>query len=587
MMKKRKKILSLFLALGTLYGAFTINLNNAFANSTTIYEGTGTQRNPQQVNEGEENKITETSAPDSDGWYLTCVFTISSTVSASLNAEMYDTTGRLQNINNLEESLAGRYVGLNVYETKTHTKTATLDSLTKSRTRYTCTFCPGQYVCKDEETPTTPPESNTGGSTGGGGGSNVRPGGGNNVSPNYSTMMSNKNIYNYIQPIVSNCKNLECNMTMKTVKEYVLNECKGKNPSELTDNDGVITDADKAWCAARMSQYITGTVSMSKSNTIKYKDSNNINTTAENDSDRYNTTFEDNGDNGTCTTSSSGGTESRTHRTTCKWNYNRNNKNKVCLNVKNGKITYVEKSTDCNGDERYIATPPGTNYWYYFIPLNANSTNDFKIEMNSTSKIEAPICKDIIDTNEHWIMRITDSLGNEFEKNTSKNGAKTKVENGCYLKTTITIPVEQKFYNEIARGTKFKGFNFYYKPIPTNLSTLDDIEKKVFPNGISESSIWKDWYDNTSKDKVVAPNLTNENITYVAEVSNNINKIRNHNKNYPYTTWENMITTGASSFITNNTDIFPIQDNNYYKLGCGPANDNTTDHLYQRWCGTE
>ena len=71
-------------------------------------------------------------------------------------------------------------------------------------------------------------------------------------------------------------------------------------------------------------------VDLSKNNIITYKDSNDINVT-KTDSNRYNTMFEDNGDNGNCTSSSSGNLEEREYKTTCKWSYNRNNKNKVCI----------------------------------------------------------------------------------------------------------------------------------------------------------------------------------------------------------------------------------------------------------------
>ena len=266
----------------------------------------------------------------------------------------------------------------------------------------------------------------------------------------------------------------------------------------------------------------------------------------------------------------------------CSWTYAPDN---VCLNLKTSKISYPDSG--CGSGEIKIDNHNG--HWHYFTPLNTKENDAISLTMSYKSqkeKQEGEFCKQVIESNPHnYQIFIRDSENNKLPSNIDR-AKQIVLARGCYFGNEIKIETTQKFYNEQSDGT-LKGFNFYYKPIQTNLSTLDDIEKKVFPNGISDNSIWKDWYDNTSKDKVVAPNLTNENITYVAEVSNNINKIRNYNKTYPYITWENMITTGASNFITNNTDIFTTQDDNYYKLGCGPANDNTTDHLYQRWCGTE
>jgi hypothetical protein len=276
---------------------------------------------------------------------------------------------------------------------------------------------------------------------------------------------------------------------------------------------------------------------------------------------------------------------------------------KICMNLKTARVTYGE---NCKVTNNEIEIPNGTiydqhlakkvNYWHYFIPLNTKSNNNaffLRIVANKDRKLTVDECKDAMKkySSNYPDIIIPNLDGDKFDLDNSKQYNENIIteNNGCYFATTIYIPVVQKFYNEVKNNgvTKFKGFNFYYKPIPTKLTDSDNIEKKVFPNGVSDNSIWKYWYDNTAKDKVVAPNLTNEKITYIADVSKNLHKIRNHNKTYPYTTWENMYTNGTSSFIANNTDIFTTQDDNYYKLGCGPANDNTTDNLYQRWCGTE
>ena len=388
MMKIRKKILPLFLTIGITCNVFMIDIKNVFAeNEKTLsilvdYKNVTTSEH--QASDEKQNEITITSEPDSNHYIRTCTFTISTSLSGSVNVEIHDSKGKLQNINKLKESLAGNYVGLNVYETKTNTKTAKLEILTKTRTEYKCEICPGKYVCKDEEPSGTPPKSDSDSPSA----KPIKP---NKVPPHGNAeIMSNTKTYDYIQPIVSNCKNWGCNKKMETITEYKLDQCPANTEGETVD--GKLTNEDREWCANQMADAINSSVSLSKNNIITYKDSNDINVT-KTDSNRYNTMFEDNGDNGNCTSSSSGNLEEREYKTTCKWSYNRNNKNKVCINVKNGKVTYVKQKEECNEEERYVETPKGEKYWYYFIPLNTNSADDFSIDINSKTKINASICE--------------------------------------------------------------------------------------------------------------------------------------------------------------------------------------------------
>ena len=246
-------------------------------------------------------------------------------------------------------------------------------------------------------------------------------------------------------------------------------------------------------------------------------------------------------------------------------------------------MRYINNSNACNASEYYLTPPSDTKYWYYFIPLNTKSTDGFTFEMNSSkSRLSEGICLDIINNNEFWKNRITDANGKKFDAETSKTKAKEKVKGGCFARTIITIPVEQKFYNEQTDGT-FKGFNFYYKPIDVN---------NPFPNGLPSNSIWTT--ETISKIK----GTSNQNVTYYANVTNAKairdykNKETNYKKNL-YTSWENMQLNGVSNFIENEGFVKRyVQKTDFYKLGCGPANekktnsDGTTNYLYQQECGT-
>lgn len=264
---------------------------------------------------------------------------------------------------------------------------------------------------------------------------------------------------------------------------------------------------------------------------------------------------------------------------------------KVCMNLKNAKITYGE---DCDSDEIRIPnkTVSGSNltYWHYFIPLNAKSgTEEFYLEIigNVNRKLSIDECKDAMKkySSNYPDYIIPNLTGGEFDLGNSKKYNEELVETngGCYFATTIYIPTIQKFYNEIdSNGTKkFKGFNFYYKPINVT---------DPFPNGIPTISIWTE--EDTSD--LTGPTLSSDDITYIANVNNNVYKIRNYNKTIPYTTWDNMYISGKSKFIENEGIVDRYVDTtDFYKLGCGPANssatnsDGKTNYLYQQECGTQ
>lgn len=215
----------------------------------------------------------------------------------------------------------------------------------------------------------------------------------------------------------------------------------------------------------------------------------------------------------------------------------------ICINAKNGVVRYLDGQTNgqCNSDE-YKLTKDSDGYWKYFIPLNANSANDFKFELKSSGSTEiAEICADIQSKYSYW-----DNIINMNSDGT------------CTYETTVTIPIKQRFYNELENGLNFKGFNFYYKPIDIN---------NPFPNGINSTSIWNDSSQTADISK------SYDKVTYSANTSGNETEIRNYTKNNPYTSWENMNINGTSNFIKNEGIVTSSGSlNDFYALGCGPKN---------------
>ena len=284
----------------------------------------------------------------------------------------------------------------------------------------------------------------------------------------------------------------------------------------------------------------------------------------------------------------------------CEITYDRNVP--VCMNVKTGKVRYLDGGGECDKTLEYEVTKDKDGYWKYFIPLNANSEDGFLFELiSSEHKKSKEICEQYIDNYpDTYPYMITDNPSDTFiGKNLSKQAAKLAVANGCYFKTTVKLPIEQKFYNEVYDGNKFegfKGFNFYYKPIEIS---------NPFPNGLSNTSLWYDWNESDVKN----PNFTKSynTTTYIADTSNHANEIRNYKntktyttigeKDNKYTSWYNMNINGLSNFIgtLNNENIVYRRDgfnkDNIYPLGCGPWNvnqkkeDGTNNFFYQPECG--
>lgn len=242
----------------------------------------------------------------------------------------------------------------------------------------------------------------------------------------------------------------------------------------------------------------------------------------------------------------------------------------ACINVKTGKVRYLDKDNKCNENEYYIENDnenENTRHWHIFTPLNTKTTDGYILAMTPNDKTieNSTRCQKAINdyaSNYEYVLYIKPLTGT-FVKNIEID--KKKVSNGCYLQTIITIPTIQKFYGEeITEDSDIlKGFNFYYRPI--------DIDNP-FPNGINDDSYWKTWYDTEKKE----PNLK-ESFKEATYWTNNIdlNSIREYNEESSYLDWENMNIDGTSSFISTQGIInrsSTINKNSVYNLGCAPTN---------------
>lgn len=261
---------------------------------------------------------------------------------------------------------------------------------------------------------------------------------------------------------------------------------------------------------------------------------------------------------------------------------------KVCIDIKTSKVTY---GRDCNANEIKIKNGqiPNTDitYWHYFIPLNAKSNDDFWIEgiPNGGNTYNINECESIMKTLTNYKEYISPLINGktfigdyETSKKNSEDYKLLAQGNGCSLLAKVKFPLSQEFYRE-DNNYKFKGFNFYYKPIDVN---------NPFPNGIDQKSLWYEWNQSNNK----TPNITKSynEVTYIAR-NINTTAIRNYNKNNIYTNWDNIGLNGRSSFIGDgltSLGIIKRQNENLYqvyKLGCGGKNaDPNNKMLYIEGC---
>lgn len=257
------------------------------------------------------------------------------------------------------------------------------------------------------------------------------------------------------------------------------------------------------------------------------------------------------------------------------------NQKQVCINAKTADVTY---GRECNSEELKVNNEQvydkylnkTVTYWHYFIPLNTKSNSNYSLEIieNENSLLSVEECLNAMEIKNNYQEYIVPANDNntfigDYKKYSNKELSadyKTlKTSNGCNLSMKINFPISQEFYNETAEY-KFKGFNFYYKPIDIN---------NPFPNGIDNTSAWYNWSKNNKK----KPDLTKsyDEVTYIAQISN-VKSIRDYTKNNSYTSWDNMYINGTSSFVEKQGVIKRLVDrNSFYNLGCGPSNSDWSE----------
>lgn len=273
-----------------------------------------------------------------------------------------------------------------------------------------------------------------------------------------------------------------------------------------------------------------------------------------------------------------------------------------CMNILTSKVRYVNETKNCNKDnEIIIADDALTKHWHYFVPLNAKSNEEIKIELvkNSTKNLASAQCKNVIEKypaiendNESTsyvdlIQPVASGQDVKFTGTTTKEkieackSKQTKNNCGedyyniikgnwkCYLTSVIKIPINQNFYQEDEDedgNITFTGFNFYYRPI--NIYN-------PFPNGFSPNSYWKEWNNNGRKDPDMEKSYTV--MTYSA-ININTSIVRNYKnlitdgKQNTYSSWNNMSSRdGKSNFISTQGVVTRHNTGNYYRIGEGPS----------------
>ena len=497
--------------------AIFININQIKAD--VILNGdTGSGQNNNNNGNGNGSGCTE-SYDCGDGVTACCLVNSGSQTYNQVNFNMFDMYGNKINngTNIISNVLAGTYVSLDVYEKKWYVSWASY-SITATKTYYKCT------------------------------------------KPNCIQYYTNPDgVIDWSECVQWGAPSVTTSLT----------GCPGGYSSQKITEPAEACAAATGSCAGKATPPV---ITLTPSYKVSYKNSNS--------DDLHNTEKEIEGSSA-CEgeTTVDGNATQKTN--TCIFRYNRGD---VCINTKTGKIKYLdENDNECKQDEGEYKIEKNGIYWKYFVPLNATSQSGFSFAMQTNrSKQDANICMSIIDNHDNYRDLIIDINENEFPITDTKLISKNRVkERGCYYRTTIKIPVVQKFYNEQSDGKTLKGFNFYYKPIDTN---------DPFPNGINGTSIWYDW----SKSDPKAPDLTKSHneITYKA-LNIDTDAVRKYNKNNKYTSWKEMTYKGLSKFIEDE-GIVKRENNvvkNIYPLGCGPENtypktkDGKTNPLYQKECG--
>lgn len=598
-MIKRRNIAKMFfilMLLGVLINIDMVFANDPFEIVTTDDDATN---NTDEIppgggsgsGSGNGGKPTETWEFSTEDKRIKTTCTTLKTVKnySNVYGKAYNNKGQQVNIKKLNQDyLAGTYIELNIYENKGYTKKTKYE--TKSyEVEYKCTYKYEYYAtsCNLSTTgdsivasPLILNPSNTGKTGVSQLKADVRPciidGAGNTYCPPPRPNPPGTDP----EPSPKPSPTQKCTYTSEKLQSEKCSEQIVENGKTLKLSQEEEIDKERKkedilseeieWCQG-IAKRRTSHTDLYPSYIVTYKDSNDIAETA-------GTTFTHEG-SGDCLTEDGdliGGITGYVQKTKkCTFNYNRE---KTCINVKNGKVRYISTNSQCDSNNEYTITMKD-GYWKYFIPLNTKSADGFTIAMNpnGASKQSVAACQSAIDRHDDYKNLIKPAGNYSFSASDTKAQAKRTIERagGCYYQTTITIPIVQRFYNEVNNGNNFKGFNFYYRPIDIN---------NPFPNPLPKESLWYEW--NNTNDKNKKPNIEEsyEEATYIANITN-VDKIRKYNKENPYTSWANMSTSGTSNFIDKTGFVIrKVERNSYYKLGCGPSNTNVTNAFYQQEC---
>lgn len=258
----------------------------------------------------------------------------------------------------------------------------------------------------------------------------------------------------------------------------------------------------------------------------------------------------------------------------------------VCINRLTSDVTYRGVG-GCLSDELKVENDSvnGGKHFHYFIPLNVVNDSFSLIISGENDFYSKKDCETMImDNSENYFYSMVGvrASGETFVLSDNITAALGSVENGCYIRTEIRIPVSNGLYN--VTDNKIKGYNLYVKNVDEN---------NPFPNPVTNlDSMWFDWYhsnyssdDNYDKINGESPKIKDsfkkENLSY-SLMNVNAKKIRSLNSSLNDYLTVNLKSNGTSEFIRDGEVFFNkvANTNTFYNLGCGPLNSS----LYEKEC---
>lgn len=233
-----------------------------------------------------------------------------------------------------------------------------------------------------------------------------------------------------------------------------------------------------------------------------------------------------------------------------------------CINPVTSEAKY---SPSCTTDDISFSS---SQYFRYFVPLNATKDTGFSISFSQIGYNDSGFvndslfCESVLDLNKDtYRFFVVDNNGNKLSN--KFDDSIERVRNGCYLKSTINIPVSQSFYTVDNTGNR-TGYNFYFRKIDIN---------NPFPSPSYTNGLWNEWYEqNYSNGKYeknnVFPNIKNSFTESTYEIKGeNIQKFNALFNGKDYFEWDHFLSNGHSQNITSNYfNKIPLVDS-YGNLG--------------------